>query len=64
MSLIGLVLTLAIVGFILWLIVTYIPMPAPFKQIILVVVIIVVLLWLLSQFGVLGSFTAPIRIGR
>jgi hypothetical protein len=37
MTLLSLLLTIAIFGFILWLIVTYIPMPPPFKQIIIVV---------------------------
>lgn len=55
MSLITLILTLAIVGFLLWLIVTYIPMPAPFKQIIMVIIVIAVVLWLLNGFGVLGG---------
>ncbi len=55
MSLITLILTLAVVGFILWLILTYIPMPAPFKQVLLVVVVIALILWLLNGFGVLGS---------
>jgi hypothetical protein len=55
MTLIGLILTLAVVGFILWLIITYIPMPAPFKNIIVVVVVIVLILWLLQAFGVGGG---------
>ncbi len=50
-----LILTLAIVGFLLWLILTYIPMPAPFKQVILVIVVIAVVLWLLNGFGVLSA---------
>lgn len=54
MSLISLVLTLAVVGFILWLIVTYVPMVAPIKNVILVVVVIVVVLWLMQVFGVVG----------
>jgi hypothetical protein len=55
MSLITLILTLAIVGFLLWLVLTYIPMPDPFKKVIMVVVVIAVILWLLNGFGWLGG---------
>lgn len=50
MGLIALVLVLAVVGFLVWLVTTYVPMPAPFKNVIIVVVIIVLVLWLLQLF--------------
>lgn len=46
MDLLTLVIVLALVGFIVWLVVTYIPMPPPFKQVIIVIVVIVLVLWL------------------
>jgi hypothetical protein len=49
---IGIILTLAIVGFIVWLITTYIPMPPIFKTVILVVVAVLLLLWLINVLGV------------
>jgi len=55
MSLIGLILTLVVVGILLWLVNNYIPMDAKIKTIINVVVVIVVVIWLLQAFGVLGS---------
>jgi hypothetical protein len=55
MSLIGVVITLVIVGVLLWLLNTYVPMDGKIKQIINVVVVIVVVIWLLQAFGVLGS---------
>ena len=55
MSLIGLVLTLVVVGVLLWLLNTYVPMDAKIKSIINIVVVIVVVIWLLQAFGVLGS---------
>ena len=55
MSLISLVVVLVIVGVILWLINTYIPMDAKIKKILNVVVVIVVIIWLLQAFGVLGN---------
>ena len=58
MSLISLIIALALVGFVLWLVLTYIPMPEPFKKVMLVVVILVMVLWLLQVFGVPG-LTVP-----
>ena len=54
MSLISVVITFIVVGILLWLINTYIPMDGKIKKIINVVVVIAVILWLLSVFGVLG----------
>lgn len=56
MSLISIVITLLVVGVILWLINSYIPMDGKVKQILNGVVIIVLVLWLLQAFGILGSF--------
>lgn len=61
MSLIGLILALALVGFLLWLIVTYIPMPELFKTVIIVIVIIVLILWLLQIFGIVGPTIPRLR---
>ena len=55
MSLIGVILTLVVVGIVLWLINNYVPMDSKIKTIINVVVVIVVVVWLLQAFGVLGS---------
>ncbi len=57
MSLITVLVTLVIVGVILWLINSYIPMDGKIKKILNVVVVIVVILWLLSAFGVIGSLS-------
>ena len=54
MSLVSLIITLIVVGVLLWLINTYIPMDGKIKKILNVVVVIVVVLWLLSAFGVLN----------
>jgi hypothetical protein len=62
MSLITLVIVLVVVGVVLWLINSYIPMQATIKKILNVVVVIAVVLWLLSAFGVIGSLDT-IRIG-
>ena len=63
MSLIHLVIVLVVVGVILWVINSYIPMQATIKKILNVVVIIGVIIWLLSAFGVIGNIST-IRIGK
>lgn len=55
MSLISIVIALAVVGLLLYLVETYIPMNAEIKRIIPIVVIIVAVIWLLQVFGLLGA---------
>jgi len=55
MSIITLIITLAIIGFLMYLLLTYVPMPEPFKKIIMIIVIFAVVLWLLYGFGLLGA---------
>ena len=57
MSLITIVMVLVIIGFLLWLINTYVPMAGSIKTILNAVVVIFVLLWLLSQFGIISGFS-------
>ena len=51
MDLVMLVLVLAVVGFIIHLILTYVPMPPIFRTVIIIVVVIVLILFLLRKFG-------------
>ncbi|KAA0920688.1 Thivi_2564 family membrane protein [Aquicoccus porphyridii] len=62
MPLINLIITLIIVGVLLWLVNTYIPMDHKIKSILNVVIVIAVILWLLSAFGILGGM-GGMRIG-
>ncbi len=55
MSLISIILTLIVVGVLLWLINSYVPMDGKIKSILNAVVVIAVVVWLLQAFGVLGS---------
>ncbi len=55
MSLIGLVITLVVVGVLLWLLNNYVPMDGKIKSIINVLVVIVVVIWVLQAVGLLGS---------
>lgn len=58
MTLISLVIVLAVVGVLLWLLNTQIPMDATIKKIINIVVVIAVVLWLLKAFGLLSGLSA------
>ena len=62
MPLINLVVVLIVVGVLLWLVNTYIPMDRKIKNILNIIVVVVVVLWLLQVFGILGSL-GGIRIG-
>jgi hypothetical protein len=63
MPLIQVLIVLIVVGVLLWLVDTYIPMQAAIKSILNGVVVIVVVLWLLNVFGVLGTLT-NLRVGH
>ena len=49
---IGLIITIAFVGCIVWAITTYIPMPKPFKGIIIVIAVIFLGLLMLRALGI------------
>ncbi len=55
MSMINLLITLVVVGVLLWLVNAYIPMDAKIKSILNIVVVIAVVLWLLQAFGILSG---------
>jgi hypothetical protein len=62
MPLLELIVLLVVVGVLLWLVNTYIPMQANIKRVLNVVVLIVVILWLLKLFGLLSGL-GGIRVG-
>lgn len=62
MPLMNVVITLIVVGVLLWLVNSYIPMDAKIKQILNIVVIIAVVLWLLRAFGLFGPI-GDVRVG-
>jgi len=55
MSIISIIVSLIVVGVLLWLINTYIPMDGKIKKILNAVIVILVVIWLLGVFGVLGT---------
>lgn len=63
MPLLQVVIILIVVGVLLWLVNSYIPMQATMKKILNAVVVIAVVLWLLKVFGLLDSLL-NIHIGK
>lgn len=62
MPLIHLVITLIVVGVLLWIVNRFIPMQSSIKSILNGVVVIAVVLWLLNIFGIFRGLS-HIRIG-
>jgi hypothetical protein len=63
MPLLHVVIVLIVVGVLLWLVNSYIPMQETIKKILNAVVVIAVVLWLLNVFGLLDSLLR-IHIGK
>ena len=63
MPLLTIVVVLIVVGVLLWLVNTYIPMDAKIKSILNVVVVIAVVIWLLQAFGLLDSLSS-VHVGK
>ena len=55
MPITSLLITLVVVGVILWLVNNYLPMDGKIKSIINIIVVIAVIIWLLQSFGILGG---------
>jgi hypothetical protein len=62
MTLLQILLTLIVVGVLLWLVNRFIPMAGSIKSILNAVVVIGVVLWLLNVFGLFHSLSR-IRVG-
>lgn len=58
MSLVSVVIALIVVGIVLWLVNTYLPMDGKIKGILNIVVVVAVVLWLLQGFGVFATGAA------
>lgn len=62
MDLVSVVIVLIVVGVLLWLVNSYIPVDPTIKRIINIVVIVAIILWLLNVFGVLGTMHS-VKVG-
>jgi len=63
MPLMQVVITLIVVGVLLWLVNRFIPMQSTIKSVLNGVVVIVVVLWLVNLFGLLGPLWS-FRVGH
>ncbi len=63
MPLVHVVLVLIVVGVLLWLVNSYIPMAGSIKSILNAVVVIAVVLWLLTVFGLMSEIS-NIKVGK
>ncbi len=62
MDIVGILTTIllfALVGFVVWLIVTYIPMPDPFAKVIIVAVVVLLVLYLIGVIAGSGHLMVP-----
>jgi hypothetical protein len=59
MPIIQLLVLIVVIGVILYLVNTYVPMAAPIMTILNIVVILFLCIWLLSVFGLLPGGTVP-----
>ena len=63
MDLVHFIVTLAVIGTLLWVVNTYLPMDRKVKKILNIVVVVSVVLWVGNLFGVF-DFVRNIRIGK
>jgi len=57
MSLLNILIAIIVVGVLLWIINTFIPMDRKIKQIFNIVVVVVLIIWLLKVFGLFSYLT-------
>lgn len=62
MTLLGLIVLFIVVGVIMYLVNTYIPMAQPIKTLLNVAVVIVLVLFLINALGLLGPLDVPLRV--
>ena len=63
MPLLQVAMSLIVVGVLLWLVNTYIPMARSIKSILNAVVVIVVIVWLVNLFGLMPAALKNFRVG-
>ncbi len=55
MSLISLIVLLVIVGLLLWVVTTFVPMPEPYKRALVAIVVVVLVIWILTRITGVGD---------
>ncbi len=59
MGLIELIIILAVIGFLLWAVLTFIPLEPTMRKLLVGVVVVVVVLWILEVIGLLPDVQIP-----
>lgn len=54
MTLVGIIIALVVLGFVMYLINTFVPMEAGIKKLLNIAVILIVVLWIVQGMGLLG----------
>lgn len=62
MGVIQFLLLIALVGFVVYLLTTYVPMPEPVRRAIIIIAVLIIVLWFLSLIGLLGFLNRPIQL--
>lgn len=55
LGVVELLLILVVVGFICWLVLTYVPMPSPFKEVFVFIVIMLLIVLILQSVGLIHT---------
>ena len=63
-DLLNLIALIIIAGVLLWLINTYIPMPAAISSLLNVLVVIILVIYILQFFGIIKTILPPVKILR
>ena len=53
------ILAVVLIGVVLWLVTTYVPMDARIKNLLVILSIIGIIIWFISLIGLLGGLNAP-----
>jgi hypothetical protein len=57
MDLIQLIVVIVVMGLIFWAVQAFLPIPAPFKNIVLLILVLITCAWLLSAFGLCSGWS-------
>jgi hypothetical protein len=52
MDILTFIVVLVVIGFVLWLLTTYVPMPEPYKRAVIVIVVLLIVIWAVRLFFV------------
>lgn len=51
MDILTLLVVLVLVGLLLWVLTTYVPMPEPYRKAVIVIIVVLVIVWFVRQLG-------------